>query len=74
MRLGLLIGVACAILFYRAAYYEHMSPWAWTLASLALTVILSLKTGSITIMLLVQAGLFGVMWWYNAHRQGRKPR
>ncbi len=72
--MSLLVGVACAILFFRAARYEHMAPWAWTLASLGLTAILSLKAGSLTLLLIAQAGLFLVMWWYNIHRQGRKPR
>ncbi len=72
MNLGLLIGVACAILFHRAAYYEHMSPWAWTLASVGLTVLVSMAGGGTTLMLLAQAGLFVAMWLYNASRQGRK--
>ncbi len=74
MNLGLLIGVACAILFYRAAYYEHMSPWAWTLASTALTMLVSMSGGGTALMLLAQAGLFVAMWVYNASRQGRRGR
>jgi heme/copper-type cytochrome/quinol oxidase subunit 2 len=72
--LPLLIGVACALLFYRAAEYERMSPWAWTAASLGLTAILMLKSPSIALLLIVQLALFGIMWWYNARRQGPKPR
>jgi hypothetical protein len=74
MMLVVLIGVACAILFFRAADYERMSPWAWTAASLGLTAILSLKTPSIGALLIGQAVLFGVMWWYNARRQGGRRR
>jgi hypothetical protein len=72
--LALLSGVACAILFYRAAQYERMAPWAWTVGSLGLTVIISLRSGSLVLLLLGQAVLFGVMWWYNARRQGRKSQ
>ena len=74
MNLTLLIGVACAVLFFRAARYERMAPWAWTAASLGLTVILSMKSPSITLLLIVQVALFGLMWWYNVRRQGRKPQ
>ena len=74
MNLALLVGVACAVLFFRAARYERMSAWAWTSASLGLTVLLSMKSPSITLLLIVQVLLFGLMWWFNARRQGRKPR
>lgn len=74
MNLALLIGVCCAVLFHRAAYHEHMSPWAWSISSLALSVVISMKTGSTTILLLVQAGLFALMWGYNVGRQGRGNR
>jgi len=62
------------MLFFRAAHYERMSPWAWTAASLGLTAILSLKAPGLTLLLVVQAALFGLMWWHNARRQGRKRR
>jgi ABC-type uncharacterized transport system permease subunit len=71
MYLPLLIGVACAVLFYRAAEYERMSPWAWVLASLGLSFAISFLHGSIVLALLAQVGLFGVMWWYNARRTPR---
>jgi hypothetical protein len=64
----LLIGVACAILFYRASEYERMAPWAWTLASLGLTLIVGLRHGGVALLLLGQATLFGLMWWYNMRR------
>jgi hypothetical protein len=51
-----------------------MAPWAWTVASLGLTVIISLRSASVALLLLVQAALFGLMWWYNVRRQDRKPR
>lgn len=68
MPINLLIGVACAVLFFRAATYEHMAPWAWTLASVGLTAVVSLLFSSIALLLGVQVGLFLVMWWYNARR------
>jgi 4-amino-4-deoxy-L-arabinose transferase-like glycosyltransferase len=74
VNLALLVGVACAVLFFRAARYERMAPWAWTAASLGLTVILSMKSPSITLLLIVQVALFALMWWYNMRRQDRKPR
>ena len=74
MNLTLLVGVACAVLFFRAARYERMAPWVWTAASIGLTAILSLKSPSITLLLIVQVALFVLMWWYNVRRQDRKPR
>ena len=71
--LPLLIGVACAVLFYRAAEYERMSPWPWSISSLGLSIIVSFLTQSIVVALLVQAGLFMVMWWYNARRSFKPP-
>jgi hypothetical protein len=62
------------MLFFRAARYERMSPWVWTAASLGLTAILSLRAPGLMLLLTVQAALFGLMWWYNARRQGRRPR
>lgn len=72
MNLALLAGVASAVLFFRAADYERMNPWIWSVASLGLTGIVSLRGGSVTVLLLAQAGLFGLMWWYNMRRQNRK--
>ena len=71
MYLPLLIGVACAVLFYRAAEYERMSPWVWVLASLGLSTAVSFLNGSIILVLLAQVGLFAVMWWHNARRTPR---
>jgi hypothetical protein len=51
-----------------------MSPWAWTLASVGLTAILSLRASGLTLLLLAQAALFMLMWWFNARRQDRKSR
>lgn len=74
MHLSLLVGVACAILFFRAARYERMSPWVWTGASIGATLILGMKSPSITLLLIAQVALFGLMWWYNVRRQDRRPR
>ncbi len=73
MNLTLLVGVACAILFHRAAYYERMAPWAWVAASLGLTVILATTKPSVTLLLIGQAALFALMWWINIRRQDRRP-
>ena len=69
---GLFVGVVCAVLFFRAADYERMSPWAWSLASIGLTGILTVRGAEILTVLLMQAGLFAVMWWYNLRRKDRK--
>jgi len=74
VNLALLIGVACAVLFFRAASYERMSPWAWVAASIGLTLIVTMKSGSITLLLIAQLALFALMWWYNVRRQDRRGR
>jgi hypothetical protein len=66
--LPLLIGVCCAVLFFRAAQYERMSPWAWTIASIGLTALVSLRDGGVAFLILLQVALFAGMWWYNARR------
>ena len=71
MYLPLVIGVACAVLFYRAAEYERMSPLLWVVASLGLTMAVSFLSGSVILVLLAQLGLFAVMWWHNARRTPR---
>jgi hypothetical protein len=72
--LGLLILIACAMFFYRAAEYEGMSPWPWAVASLGLTVVVSTLAADVTMVLLAQVGLFGAMWWYNVRRADRRPK
>ena len=71
MYLPLFVGVACAVLFYRAAEYERMSPWLWVISSLGLSVAISFLSTSIVLVLLAQIGLFAAMWWYNAKRPPR---
>ena len=68
--MSLFIGVACAVLFFRAATYERMSPWLWVLASVGLTVLVSLLSSSMFLLLGAQVALFLAMWWYNAQRTG----
>jgi hypothetical protein len=72
MPLALLIGIASAVLFFRAATYERMSPWVWVLSSLGLTVLFGIVLPGILYMILGQVGLFLVMWWYNAQRPDPK--
>lgn len=67
----LLISVGCAVLFYRAADYERMSPLAWSVSSFGLTGILSLRGAGTMALLLAQAALFALMWWLNVRRRER---
>jgi hypothetical protein len=64
----LLIGVACAALFHRAAEYERMTPWAWVAASVALTFVVFGLAPRVLILLVAQFGLFLVLWAYNVRR------
>lgn len=73
MNFALLVGIACAVLFFRAADYERMNPWIWSVASLGLTGTATLRGASMPVRLLLQAALFGVLWWYNMRRKTHKP-
>lgn len=71
MTLNILIGIVGAVLFFRAAQYERMSPWVWAISSVALSLVVSFLSASILLALVAQVGLFVVMWWYNAQRPPR---
>ena len=62
------------VIFYRAANYERMAGWAWALASLGLTLLLSMRSTGVATLLFAQAGLFVAMWTYNVYRLKRKPK
>jgi hypothetical protein len=64
----LIIAAVFAILFYRAAYHEHMSGWAWAIASFALSIVVTQLLPGWTPLVLAQVGLFGVLWWANTKR------
>lgn len=62
-----------AALFYFAASYEHLTPWKWALASIAVTLTVDrLFPASFIFVLPAQFGLFLVMWW--AHVKNQKQR
>jgi hypothetical protein len=70
MSAGLFIGVAAAVLFYRAADHERLNPMIWSAASLGVTGIVVLRAGGLGALLLGQVALFLVLWWYNVKRKG----
>ena len=69
MNMTLLIGICGAVLFYRVAYVEHLSPWMWSVASLGLTLGLGLLGSGATGLIVGQVVLFLVLWGYNARRK-----
>lgn len=74
MPILLLIGICCATLFFRAADHERMNPWAWSLASVGVTGIGAMRGASTLTLLLMQAALFGLLWWNNVRRQERRTK
>lgn len=68
--MALFITVCCAVLFYRAADHERLNPIIWSVASLGVTGIVVMTNRGMAVLLLAQAGLFVVLWWYNAKRKG----
>ena len=72
MPILILIGVACGILFFRAATVERMSAPLWAAASGLVTVAVAAAGRGTAVILAAQVGLFVIMWWYNAARRRRK--
>jgi signal transduction histidine kinase len=68
--MGFFLGLAFAGIFFGIARYEHMNPWKWAIASLAVTfTVVRLFPLSFVLLLPAQLGLFLVLWWMNARRQ-----
>ena len=67
--LPLFVGVAFAVAFFRAAQYERMSPAAWSVASMALTLAVTYLVPGIAAIITAQVVLFILMWLYNAKRR-----
>lgn len=62
-----------AALFWFVADYEHLTPWKWALASIAVTLTVDqLFPASFILVLPAQFGLFLVMWW--AHGKNKVQR
>lgn len=71
MNMMLLIGACGAVLFYRVAYSEHLSPWVWSVASLGLTLALGQLGAGTLGLILGQVVLFLILWVHNARRKFR---
>ena len=64
-----------AALFWFAASYEHLTPWKWALASIAVTLTVDqLFPGSFIFVLPAQFGLFLVMWWAHVKNQAQRHK
>jgi hypothetical protein len=71
MNMALLIAICGAVFFFRVGQYERMSPWAWSIASFGLTMLLSSRAASTLVLILAQVALFLGLWAYKAYRVGR---
>jgi hypothetical protein len=71
MNMALLIAVCGAVLFFRIAHYERMSPRAWSISSFGLTMLLSTRAAGIWALILAQIVLFLALWAYKVYRVGR---
>ena len=68
--MGIFGGLAFALIFAGIARYEHMTPWKWGIASLAVSITVTrLFPFSFIFVLPAQFGLFLVLWWMNVRRQ-----
>lgn len=72
MPLVLLVAVASAVLFYRAAETERLSPLLWGASSLALTAVVIVAGRGVPWIILAQVALFLAMWYANTIRRSRK--
>jgi len=70
---GVLVLGGFALLFYRAAAYERMSPMVWALASIGVTVVVQQGLRlSLVWVFFGQVGLFLLMTWYNGYRKEKR--
>jgi hypothetical protein len=70
MYLPVLVLVASAVAFFRAATYERMSSWIWAISSVGLSLIVGFLLGlGLLWMILAQVALFLVMAWCNGNRR-----
>ena len=68
--MGIFGAFAFGVIFFGIARYEHMSPWKWAIASIALSIAVTrLFPLSFMLVLPAQFGLFLVLWWMNQRRQ-----
>jgi hypothetical protein len=64
-----------AALFWFAASYEHLTPWKWALASIAVTLTIDqLFPASFIFVLPAQFGLFLVMWWAHVKNKAQREQ
>lgn len=64
-----LVGVCCAIFFFKVAEYERLSALSWALGSAGISMAVSMLGLGTGVVLLAQVVLFAVLWWYNANRK-----
>lgn len=74
MPIVILVGVAFAVLYYRLAEYEGLSPLAWSVGSLALSAAIAAAGLGVGLMILAQFALFGALWWDRSRRAARRSR
>lgn len=74
MNFLLVVAIGFAVLFHRMAAYEHMSAWAWAIASFALSLAVTSLWAGFLPLILAQIGLFAAMWWYNVKRVDTRER
>jgi membrane protein implicated in regulation of membrane protease activity len=68
----IVIAAGFAVLFHRMAAHEHLSAWAWAIASFALSLIVTSLWAGFMPLMLAQLLLLGVLWWYNMRRVGQR--
>ena len=69
MNIGILFAVAFGALFYRVAVYEHLSGWAWSVASVGLSIIVMQIFQGMLPLVGAQVILFGMLWKQHMKRQ-----
>lgn len=68
--MGFFGALAFAAIFFGIARYEHMNPWKWAIASIAVSfTVTRLFPLAFILVLPAQLGLFLLLWWMNARRQ-----
>jgi len=70
----MVVAIGFALLFHRMAAYERMTAWVWAVASIGVSLLAMWFWSGFAPLILLQVGLFAVLWWYNLRRVGRREQ
>lgn len=70
----MLLMIAAAILFHRAAAYENLGAWKWMGASLLVSIVMNQVMPGALPLIIAQGVLFGFLWRQNSRKVAARPQ